>query len=81
MTGNMQCFSYLQTVEKSFFEEENVEKCHFPYLYSRPLPYSLSRGGREAKGLKTLCDFEVFKATPLRNEKGVKIRGIYWYKV
>jgi hypothetical protein len=21
------------------------------------------------------------KATPLRNEKGVKIRGIYWYKV
>ena len=26
MTGNMQCFSYLQTVEKSFFEEKNVEK-------------------------------------------------------
>ena len=32
MTGNMQCFSYLQTVEKSFFEEKNVEKCHFSYL-------------------------------------------------
>ena len=31
MTGNMQCFSYLQTVEKSFFEEKNVEKCHFSY--------------------------------------------------
>ena len=31
--------------------------------------------------MKTLRDFEVFKATPLRNEKGVKIRGIYWYKV
>jgi hypothetical protein len=43
MTGNMQCFSYLQTVEKSFFEEKNVEKCHFSYLY-RPLPYS-SRDG------------------------------------
>ena len=28
MTGNLQCFSYLQTVEKSFFEE----KCHFSYL-------------------------------------------------
>ena len=26
MTGNVQCFSYLQTVEKSFFEEKNVEK-------------------------------------------------------
>ena len=27
MTGKMQCFSYLQTVdEKSFFEEKNVEK-------------------------------------------------------
>jgi hypothetical protein len=31
MMGNMQCFSYLQTVEKSFFEEKNVEKCHFSY--------------------------------------------------
>ena len=34
MTGKMQCFSYLQTVdEKSFFEEKNVEKCHFSYSY------------------------------------------------
>ena len=31
MTGKMQCFSYLQTVDKSFFEEKNVEKCHFSY--------------------------------------------------
>jgi hypothetical protein len=44
----MKGFSFLQIVEKSFFEEKNleknVEKCHFSYLPYRPLPYS-SRDG------------------------------------
>ena len=35
MTGNMQCFSYLQTVEKSFFEEKTWKNAIF--RISRPL--------------------------------------------
>ena len=30
--GNVQWFSYLQTVEKSFFEEKHVEKYHFSFF-------------------------------------------------